>query len=216
MVLLTRCQGFRYNIDETGTREWSPISLSREFDDWTRPVSCELAINEEVLGSVTGATIGVTSAATQTAALYALSSTRPYDPVTTPSATPTPSSISGLGTGPSSALPTATPTGPTITGTSDNSGLSTGAKAGIGAGVAVGALLVAAAAYMFYRNHRKMKALNARVSQQSETQEYSKPAGVAVAHHAGDGYNRPYSDAPTWSQGHQSPEVPPQELVGIR
>lgn len=139
----------------------------------------------------------------------AMSSTAAKDPVTTPSTTPAPSVT------PSSAAPTSTSTDPTATGpTGDDGGLSTGAKAGIGVGVGVGAILVAAAAYLFYRNHRKMKDLNARLSYQPESQQYSKPAGVAVAHHTGNEFNSPYSEATAWSQGHHSPQAPPRELAG--
>ncbi|CAN9171717.1 unnamed protein product [Alternaria alternata] len=200
---------FKRNINENGTERWGPIQLSQEFDDWSKPVGCQLAIFASGIGSITGATIGVTSDPTHSASIMAMSSTAAKDPVMTPSTTPAPSVT------PSSAAPTTTPTDPKVTGsTGDGGSLSTGAKAGIGVGVGVGAILVAAAAYLFYRNHRKMKDLNARLSYQSESQQYSKPAGVAVAHHAGNEYNSPYSEATAWSQGHHSPQAPPRELGG--
>ncbi|KAI4660216.1 uncharacterized protein J4E78_004916 [Alternaria triticimaculans] len=83
------------------------------------------------------------------------------------------------------------------------------AKAGIGAGIGVSAVLVAAAAYLFYRNHRKLKDLNSRLSYQSQAEQFNKPPGVAVAPHGSNGYERPYSEA-TMSQVHSSPQVPVQ------
>jgi LPXTG-motif cell wall-anchored protein len=92
--------------------------------------------------------------------------------------------------------------------------LSTGAEAGIGAGL--GALLVVAAAYLFYRKHRKMKNVNDRVSYQPKAQHYEKPVSVSIAHHMGDGYNKPYSDATSWLQVQQSPQAPQSELAATR
>lgn len=116
---------------------------------------------------------------------------------------------------------TPTPTGPTdatAAGVNSGGGLSTGAKAGIGAGVAVGALFVAAAAFLFYRNRRKTKDMNTRMSYQpeAEAQQYEKPPGVAVAHHAGDRDTKSYNNTPTWSQELPSPHVPPSELAATR
>jgi hypothetical protein len=152
------------------------------------------------------------------------SSTVPWDteqPSTTPTLTPTPSpdAISSPASTPSPTLPTPTPTGPvdaTTAGTESSSGLSTGAKAGIGAGLGVGALLVVAAAYLFYRKHRNTKNLDDRVSYQPEAQHYEKPVGVSIAHHTGNGYDKPYSDATTWSQVQQPSQAPPSELAATR
>ena len=221
---LTRNEGFTIEIAENGTEPWSPVYLSRRFDDWSIPAGCELSISQAGGGAIGGATIGVTSATSQSASILALSSTVPWDteqPSTTPTLTPTPSpdAISSPASTPSPTLPTPTPTGPvdaTTAGTESSSGLSTGAKAGIGAGLGVGALLVVAAAYLFYRKHRNTKNLDDRVSYQPEAQHYEKPVGVSIALHTGNGYDKPYSDATTWSQVQQPSQAPPSELAATR
>ncbi|CAN9153389.1 unnamed protein product [Alternaria alternata] len=218
-------ESFTIEIAENGTEPWSPVYLSRRFDDWSIPAGCELSISQAGGGAIGGATIGVTSATSQSASILALSSTVPWDietqPSTTPTPTPTPSpdAISSPASTPSQTLPTPTPTGPvdaTTAGTESSSGLSTGAKAGIGAGLGVGALLVVAAAYLFYRKHRNTKNLNDTVSYQPEAQNYEKPVGVSIAHHTGNGYDKPYSDATTWSQVQQPSQAPPSELAATR
>jgi hypothetical protein len=222
---LTRSVGFNIEISENGTEPWSPVYLSRRFDDWSIPAGCELSISKAGGGAIGGATIGVTSATSQSASILALSSTVPWDTETTPSTTPISTStlslnaISSLASTSSSAPLTSAPTGPvdaTTAGTESSGGLSTGAKAGIGAGLGVGALLVVAAAYLFHRKHSKTKNLNDRVSYQPEAQHYEKPVGVSIAHHTGDGYNKPYSDATPWSQVQQPSQAPPSELTATR
>jgi hypothetical protein len=76
-------------------------------------------------------------------------------------------------------------------------------------------LLVAAAAYLLYRNHRKLKDLNARISYQSQAQQYSKPPGVAVAYTGGNERERPFSQTTMQSQGHQSLQAPRHELGAV-
>lgn len=209
-------------LNQTATERWSPLQLSRSFNQWTIPAGCEFAIYQKGGGGITGAKIGVTSAATQSASIRALSSTVPYDPMTTPSATSSPSAtstssaISTLIVNPSSTLPTFISTNTPIPSTNGSSRLSAGAKAGIGAGIGVGALLIAAAALLFYRNYRKMKDLNARVSQYSEAQDYSKPTGVTVASYTSTEYVTPYRHATTRSEGHELVETPAQELEDTR
>jgi len=223
---LTSNEGFSIVINQNGTEKWSPIYLSRRFDDWSLPAGCVLSMEEAGAGNIGGATIGVTSATTsQAASVFALSSTVALNSEASSSPTSTPAPSTTPISSPASTIPstpsTPTPTGPidtTASGADDSSGLSTGAKAGIGAGVAVGALLVAAAAFLFYRNRRKMKDMNTRISYQpeAEAQQYEKPPGVAVAHHAVDRDTKSYSDAPTWSQELPSPHVPPSELAATR
>ncbi|EUC27165.1 hypothetical protein COCCADRAFT_31286 [Bipolaris zeicola 26-R-13] len=216
---------FNIEISENGTEPWSPVYLSRRFDDWSIPAGCELSISKAGGGAIGGAMIGVTSATSQSASILALSSTVPWDTKTTPSTPPISTStlslnaISSLASTSSPAPPTSAPTGPvdaTTAGTESSGGLSTGAKAGIGAGLGVGALLVVAAAYLFYRKHSKTKNLNDRVSYQPEAQHYEKPVGVSIAHHTGDGYNKPYSDATAWSQVQQPSQALPSELAATR
>ncbi|KAH6860610.1 hypothetical protein BKA58DRAFT_36730 [Alternaria rosae] len=219
-------EAFNIVIDQNGTEPWSPIYLSRRFDDWSIPAGCILSMEEAGAGNIGGATIGVTSAtSSQAASIFALSSTVALNTETSSSSTPTPTPSTTPISSPASTVPSApstpTPTGPidtTATGADNSGGLSAGAKAGIGAGVAVGALLVAVAAYVFYRNHRKMKDMNTRMSYQpeAEAQQYEKPPGVTVAHHAVDGDTKPYNNAPTWSQELPSPHVPPSELAATR
>ncbi|KAI4947749.1 hypothetical protein J4E91_006572 [Alternaria rosae] len=152
--------------------------------------------------------VTINSIATQAASLFASASTVTYKRTTTSaSASGTASNPVNTGT---TAPPTVTPTNPVVTTSlSDSAGLSTGAKAGIGAGIGVSALLIATAAYLFYRNHRKLKDLNARLSYQSQAGHFNKPPDVAVAPHGSNGYERPYSEA-TMSQVHSSPQVPAQ------
>ncbi|KAL1792270.1 hypothetical protein ACET3X_010021 [Alternaria dauci] len=218
-------QSERFNIaiEQNGTEPWSPVYLSRRFDDWTLPAGCELALSKEGGGFIGGATIGVTSAASQSASILALSSTVPWDTQTTPSAPPTPittSILSSVSTT-SSTLPIAPPTAPVISSGSSidvesSSGLSTGAKAGIGAGLGVGALLVVVGAYLLYRKRRSARTSEATGSYQHEAQQYEKPIGVSIAHHPGDGHNKPYNDATTWPQEQQPPQVPISELAATR
>jgi len=225
---LTLNPAFSLDINQNGTKEWSPIYLSRQFDDWSLPAGCILSIEEAGAGNIGGATIGVTSAtSSQAASIFALSSTVALNPETSSSPTPMPMPMSSTTaiSSPASTVPsipsTPTPTGPTdatAAGVNSGGGLSTGAKAGIGAGVAVGALFVAAAAFLFYRNRRKTKDMNTRMSYQpeAEAQQYEKPPGVAVAHHAGDRDTKSYNNTPTWSQELPSPHVPPSELAATR
>jgi len=200
---------YEYDIPQNGTQDLSLPMLDQDVKDWSEPVECGIKFYERG-GTTTiyASSVTISSVATQPASIFALSSTVTYERTTT-SAPASGTASTPANTG-NTAPPTVTPTNPVVTTTSsDSAGLSTGAKAGIGAGIGVSALLVAAAAYLFYRNHRKLKDLNARLSYQSQAEQFNKPPGVAVAPHGSNGYERPYSEA-TMSQVHSSPQVPVQ------
>jgi hypothetical protein len=184
--------------------------LEDDIKDFRISVECSLRFYKsgEDIGFVHGGSITVSSVATQAASIFALSSTVTYELITSSASVGT-----GLPTTGSISSPTTTPTSPVITSDNTNdTGLSTGAKAGIGAGIGVLALLLAAAAFLLYRNHRKMKDLNARLTYQAQNEQY-KPAGVAVAPQVGSGYERPYSEATmVQSQAKYAPQEPPREL----
>ncbi|KAI4646096.1 uncharacterized protein J4E79_010604 [Alternaria viburni] len=200
---------YEYDIPQNGTQDLSLPMLEQDVKDWSEPVECGIKFYERG-GTTTiyASSVTISSVATQPASIFALSSTVTYERTTT-SAPASGTASTPANTG-NTAPPTVTPTNPVVTTTSsDSAGLSTGAKAGIGAGIGVSALLVAAAAYLFYRNHRKLKDLNARLSYQSQAEQFNKPPGVAVAPHGSNGNERPYSEA-TMSQIHSSPQVPVQ------
>ena len=200
---------YEYDIPQNGTQDLSLPMLEQDVKDWSGPVSCGVKFFERGgTTSVFAASVTISSVATQPASVFASASTVTYERTTT-SASASGTASTPVNTG-NTVPPTVTPTNPVVTtSSSDSTGLSTGAKAGIGAGIGVSALLVAAAAYLFYRNHRKLKDLNARLSYQSQAEQFNKPPGVAVAPHGSNGYERPYSEA-TMSQVYSSPQVPVQ------
>ncbi|KAI4606665.1 hypothetical protein J4E83_010038 [Alternaria metachromatica] len=192
-----------------GTQDLSLPMLEQDVKDWSEPVSCGIKFYEKG-GTTTiyAASITISSVATQPASVFASASTVTYERTTTSASAPSTAS-NPVNTG-DTAPPTVTPTNPVVTtSSSDSAGLSTAAKAGIGAGIGVSALLVAAAAYLFYRNHRKLKDLNARLGYQSQAELFDKPPGVAVAPHGSNAYERPYSEA-TMSQAYALPQAPVQ------
>lgn len=155
---------YHYDIPQNGTQEVSLPILEQDVKDWSKPVSCGFKFFEK--GGTTkifAASISVSSIATQPASIFASASTVTYERTTT-SASASGTASTPVNTG-NTVPPTVTPTSSVVTtDSSDIAGLSTEAKAGIDAGIGVYALLVAAAAYLFYRNHRKLKDLNARLS----------------------------------------------------
>ncbi|CAG5166874.1 uncharacterized protein ALTATR162_LOCUS6990 [Alternaria atra] len=180
---------YTYDIDQNGTYSIPLPVLEQDVKDWGLPVGCGMKLYEfGEDGGITGAAVTVTSETDQPASIFAMSSTVTYERITS-STTATPSPAPNFVSTTSSMSPMATSTSPIITVDRPNrGGLSTGAKAGIGAGISVGAFLVAAAAYLLYRNHRKMEDFNARLTYQSQAEMY-KPVGVAVAHQEGNGIN---------------------------
>jgi hypothetical protein len=202
--MLTEVSVYQFNIQQNGTYSLSLPMLKEDVKDWSTLVECGMKFYERggVYTEVLAASISVSSVATQAASIFAESATVTYELTTS-------STTSGLVT----TDPTATATG--LIPPTDNGGLSTGAKAGIGVGIGVSALLVAAAAYLLYRNHRKLKDLNARLSYQSQAQQYSKPPGVAVADTGGNERERPFSQVTMQSEGHQSLQAPRHELGAI-
>ncbi|CAN9299564.1 unnamed protein product [Alternaria alternata] len=140
--------------------------LEDDIKDFTTVVGCALRFhgkNDDDETIIDGASVIVSSIATQAAPIFALSSTVTYEPITSRTTSPSGTETNLLTTG-SAPTPTATLPGPIITPGATDTGLSTGAKAGIGAGIGVLALLLLAAAFVLYRNHRKMKDFNAQLS----------------------------------------------------
>ncbi|KAI4917404.1 hypothetical protein J4E85_009922 [Alternaria conjuncta] len=172
---------YEYDIPQNGTQDLALPMLEQDVKDWSGPVSCGVKFYEKGgTAYIYAASVTISSVATQPASVFASASTVTYERTTT-SASASGTASTAVNTG-NTAPPTVTPTNPVVTATtSDSAGLSTGAKAGIGAGIGVSAVLVAAAAYLFYRNHRKLKDLNSRLSYQSQAEQFNKPPGVAVA-----------------------------------
>jgi hypothetical protein len=80
----------------------------------------------------------------------------------------------------------------------------------------LGTLLLAAAAYLFYHRHHKAEALDSRRSYQREAHQYENQSGVAVAHHTGERYAKPFNDATAWTQEQQSRQALLSELAATR
>jgi hypothetical protein len=215
-MLLTEVEGQSFTIDEqNGSTLVSPIGLGRVYDDWPAQCTLQLYAGDSGLYVDGSVVIPVSSSETQAATVFDSTSTHLYETISSSAISTVPTIIST--TSPVISTSSTSPTTTSSGDTSDGDGLSTGAKGGIGAGVGACALLLAGAAYLFYRRSRKAKDSHEHASYQTDPEQYSKPTGVAVAHHAADGgYNRPYSEATTWSQGHQSPQAPPQELGSMR
>jgi hypothetical protein len=215
-MLLTEVEGQSFTIDEqNGSTLVSPIGLGRVYDDWPAQCTLQLYAGDSGLYVDGSVVIPVSSSETQAATVFDSTSTHLYETISSSAISTVPTIIST--TSPVISTSSTSPTTTSSGDTSDGDGLSTGAKGGIGAGVGACALLLAGAAYLFYRRSHKAKDSHEHASYQTDPEQYSKPTGVAVAHHAADGgYNRPYSEATTWSQGHQSPQAPPQELGSMR
>jgi len=179
---------YEYDIPQNGTQDLSLPMLEQDVKDWSEPVACGIKFYERG-GTTTiyAASVTISSVATQPASIFASASTVTYERTTT-SASASGTASTPVNTG-NTAPPTVTPTNPVVTASSTNgASLSTGAKAGIGAGIGISVVLVAAAAFLFYRNHRKLKDLNSRLSYQSQAEQFNKPPGVAVAPHGSNGY----------------------------
>lgn len=138
--------------------------------------------------------IPVSSSETQAATVFDLTSTHLYETILSSAISTVPTIIST--TSPITSTSSTSPTTTSSRDTSNSDGLSTGAKGSIGARVGACALLLAGAAYLFYRRSRKAKDSHEHASYQTDPKQYSKLTSVAVAHYAADGgYNRPYSEA---------------------
>lgn len=199
--MLTNCPGFSKEVFASGDttyRPWDALESDTNNRTGKYPYACHFELiysNEEKLGKI-GPNLNITSRAGET---IATTFGRRATQVGT-TATPTPTSLSSVvssssQTAPSSSSLTAS-SSPSASASaepsSNNNGLSTGAKAGIAIGAVFAAVAIAAIAYLFYRNHRKIKELEAR----------ARPQDLSVEPKA----------TPTEYYGQEYQPVPPSEL----
>jgi hypothetical protein len=214
--MLTCCAGLTKEVFASGDttyRPWDALESDTNNRTGKYPYACHFDLlydNEKQLG-IPGPDINITSRADETIATTF--GRRATQIGTTAVATPTSLSTitsSASQTGSVSSSPTAT-SSPSASATppNNNNGLSTGAKAGIAIGAVFAVIAAAAIAYLFYRNHRKIKELEARAYPQEVVVE-SKAAPTEY-------YRQDHQPVPPTELEHQRTyELPaqPQELAG--
>jgi hypothetical protein len=199
--------------DDLSYRPWDALESDTNNRTGRYPYACHFALNygnEEQQGII-GPNLNITSRAGETiATTFGRRATQIGS-----TAVPAPTSMSTF-TG-SASQTASSPSSPTAISSSsasavpssNNNGLSTGAKAGIAIGAVFAVIAAAAIAYLFYRNHRKIKELEAG-AQPQEVHVEPKTAPIEY-------YRQDYQAvAPAELDQHHAYELPsqPQELAG--
>jgi hypothetical protein len=198
---------------DTTYRPWDALESDTNNRSGKYPYAChfDLLFDNEQQRGIPGPNINITSRAGETVATTF--GRRATQIGTTAVATPTSLSTttsSASQTASSSSSPTTTSSSSaSATPSNENNGLSTGAKAGIAIGAVSAVILAAAIAYLFYRNHRKIKELEARA--------YAQEVAVEPKAAPTEYYRQDYQPVPpTELDHHRTYELPaqPQELGG--
>lgn len=199
---------------DTSYRPWDALESDTNNRTAKYPYSChfELIYSNEEQQGIVGPNLNITSRAGETVATTF--GRRATQIQTVASSTPT-SLSSVVSTSSQPASPSSSPTtdpssSASAEPSSDDNSLSAGAKAGIAIGAVVAAVAFAAVGYLFYRNHRKIKELEARAQAQGLNVE---PKTAPTEY-----YRQEYQPVPPSELGQDyTYELPaqPQEMSGV-